>query len=286
MRYFNRYLHYIIVAISLTGLPVTVFAQTSDSIRVIPHSLYGGFDYGSNLVYLGSTISDNLPYFTPSLTYSYRDKLYLSASASHVNSISPILAFTSLSATYNKTVNSWFDYSAGIAGYITSGSLRETLFSDFGIINLHAGFDWNILYSKLSFSEVYSGNLSSYIQVRNSHYFQTGQFWKEKAFLSFDPSISVLFGDLVKVETTTGITRLGINAPFRKYRKFFIPITTTRYTYTFGMIDTEFSLPVTLNFSRFSLQAETLYILPAHSDPEFMSPEGFALNLTAYIKLF
>jgi hypothetical protein len=52
------------------------------------------------------------------------------------------------------------------------------------------------------------------------------------------------------------------------------------------MIDTEFSLPVTLNFSNFSIEAEALYILPVYSNPEYSSPDGFSFNITAIIKIF
>jgi hypothetical protein len=284
MGYFRKYLHYLLLAASLMGLPWVVAAQI-DSVgtgKEKIHSLYAGFDYGSNLVYLGSTISDNLPYFTPSLTYGYKENLFFSLSASHVSTITPYVAFLSASASYNKTVNSWFDYSGGIAYFKTAQSLQQTLFSNFLQASITTGFDWNILYTRLSLSEVFSQTNSTYIQFRNSHYFQTGQIFKDKAFVSFDPNISLIVGTLVQIETTTGTTRL----PFRKFRKFPYVTSTTTYSYAFGLIDTEFSLPVTLNFTKFSLQAESLYILPSHTSPDYTSPEGFALNITAYFKIF
>ena len=124
-----------------------------------------------------------------------------------------------------------------------------------------------------------------YIQVRNSRYFQTGRFFKQKAFLSFDPNFSFLFGQLVDIETTTGTPKSGNAPPFGQLRKN-PSNTTTEYSYSFGMIDTEFSLPVTLNFTKFSLEAEALYILPVYSNPEYTSPEGFSFNITAFIKIF
>ena len=124
-----------------------------------------------------------------------------------------------------------------------------------------------------------------YIQVRNSRYFQTGMFFKDKAFVSFDPNFSFLFGQLVDVETTTGTSKYGNNPPFGQLRKK-PGSSTTEYSYSFGMLDTEFSLPVTLNFANFSLEAEALYILPLYSNPEYTSPSGFTFNITAFIKIF
>ena len=67
----------------MTVLPIPAFAQTdtvSANNEEQKHSLYAGFNYGSNLIYLGSTISGNLPYYSPSLTYSLKNKLFISAS--------------------------------------------------------------------------------------------------------------------------------------------------------------------------------------------------------------
>jgi hypothetical protein len=275
------------MALILTGLPLNGFAQ-SDTVtnkKEQTHSLYAGFDYGSNLIYLGTTISGDLPYYTPSLTYGFKDKLFFSASATHVNNTNPYIAFISMSASYNKAVNDWFDYSASISYFKTAESLQETLFHTFGLINFTSGFDWKLLYTKLSFSGVMSESSSGYIQIRNSRYFQTGQFFRKKAFLSFDPNFSFLFGRLVEIETANGASKFANAPPFVQAKKNHNNTTTT-YSYRFGMMDTEFSLPVTLNFTKFSLQAETLYILPVNSTPGYSSAKGFSLNISAYFKIF
>ena len=287
MRY-RKYLHYTIAVLTFLLLPRLVLSQSDTILQNTEeqnHSLYAGVNYGSNLIYLGSTISGNLPYFSAALTYSLKNKLFISASASHVSETSPYIAFSSLSASYTQTINSWFDYSASAAYYKTAESLQETLFNDFGYINLTAGFDWKILYTKLSFSGVLSEANGGYIQIRNSRYFQTGLFLKEKAFISFDPNFSFLFGQIVDVESTTGSSKYRNAPPFGRFKRN-PGSTTTEYSYSFGMIDTEFSLPVTLNFSNFSIEAEALYILPVYSNPEYSSPEGFSFNITALIKIF
>jgi len=287
MRYFRKYLHYIIVALTLMLLPLHAFGQTdtTENKEDRKHSLYAGLNYGNNLIYLGSTISGNLPYYSPSLTYGLKNKFFISASASHVSETSPYIAFYSLSASYTQTVNSWFDYSASASYFKTAESLQETLFRNFGLFNFTAGFDWKLLYTKLSLSGVLSETNGGYVQVRNSRYFQTGLFFREKAFISFDPNFSFLFGQLVDVETTTGTSKFGNAPPFGQLKKN-PGSSTTEYSYSFGMLDTEFSLPVTLNFTKFSLEAEALYILPVYSNPEYTSPEGFTFNITALFKIF
>ncbi|MCK7541752.1 MAG: hypothetical protein MZV63_68120 [Marinilabiliales bacterium] len=66
-------------------------------------------------------------------------------------------------------------------------SLRDTLFSNFTYADATLGFDWRILYSKISVGGLFSDGSQFYLQARNSRYFETPSFAKEKAFFSFDP---------------------------------------------------------------------------------------------------
>lgn len=286
MGYCYKYLHSIVSALILTGLPLVALCQTDtlSGKTALRPSLYAGIGYGSNMIYLGSTISGNLPYFSSSLTVGAQNSLFVSASASHVSNTNPYVAFYGLSASYRNTVNTWFDYSADLAYYKVPESLSGTLFNDFVMINLTTGFDWKLIYTKLTLSGLLSDANSGYIQVRNSRYFQTKQFFKGKVFLSFDPNINLLFGRLVKIESTTGTSKFGNAPPFVQFKKKQTGTTFT-YSYVFGMMDTEFSFPVTFNFTNFSFEAEPIYILPAYSNDDYPAPKGFSLNISVYFRI-
>lgn len=298
MGYCNKYLHSILLTLILIGVPFFSFCQTgtlavqqkdtdsTNKLTIKRCSLYGGAGWGNNLIYLGSTISHNLPYYSAILALGLNNGLNISASASHLSKTYPYLAFYSLSARYAKTVNSWFDYSADISGFITPRSLQENLFSNFALLNLTTGYDWKLIYTKVTLSDMYSRGNGVYLQIINSHYFETSRFFNGKAFLSFDPDISLLFGRLVKVESSTGTSSIG-NAPlFVQLKKKHNTLTTTyTYSYVFGMMETVFSLPVTLNFTKFILEAEPSYILPAYSNPYYPSPKGFSVTMSAYFRI-
>ena len=212
------------------------------------------------------------------------DGLFFSSSASHISKTYPLVAFYNLGGSYRHTVNSWFDYAADLSYYVTPKSLQESLFSDFALINLTTGFDWKLIYTKLTISGLHSNSNSGYIQLRNSHYFSTPSFFKGSASLSFDPNINLLFGRLVRIKTTTGPARFGNAPPYVRLRKKQTNTTTT-YSYVFSMMDTEFSVPVTLNFTNLSLEAEPIYLLPAYSNSDYPAPKGFSLNITAYFRI-
>ncbi len=260
--------------------------QSRDSIQITgsTHSLFAGAGYGSNMIYLESTISGGRPYYSAIVTYGYKNSLYISASASHIERTSPFIAFSSLDINYRHTFNSWFDISADLAGYKTAGMLQHTLFSDFAFANITSGFDWKILYTKLSLGGVFSINTRGYIQLRNSRYFQTPDIFKGKAFISFDPNINMLFGEVVKITTTSGETKVGYSPPFKHGKKQpAIPVET--FSSKFGLMDVEFSLPVTLNFKKFSIEGEPEYFLPAYTNKDYPAPKGFSFYLTVYFRI-
>lgn len=249
------------------------------------HSLYAGAGYGSNMIYLESSISKGRPYYSSMITYGFRNSIYLSASTSHIDGISPFVAFSSISLNYRHTFNSWFDISADLAGYKTAATLQQTLFGDFAFVSFTSGFDWKILYTKLSLAGVFSVKNKGYIQIRNSRYFKTSDIFKGKAFISFDPDINLLFGDIVKISTTGGTPKYGYSPPFKHIKKN--PVSTVETSSsTFTLMDVEFSVPVALNFDNFSIEGEPGYILPSYTNNEFPAPKGFSFYLTAYFKIF
>jgi len=249
------------------------------------HSLYTGIGAGSNMIYLGTSISNNKPFYSASVTYGFRNSLFVSASTSHLSETLPYLAFYNLAMNYSHTFNSWFDISADFAGYKTAESLQDTLFSDFAYVNLTTGFDWKLLYTRISFSGVISEENGFFMQISNSRYFETAEFLKGKALVSFNPDIDILFGNLISVETASGSKKYGNAPPFSHARKK-PAYPTDSLSEKFGLMDFQFSLPVTFSYGRFSLEAEGSYLLPVYSDPYYPVSKGFTFYLNALFKIF
>lgn len=249
------------------------------------HSLYTGVGAGSNMIYLGTSISNNRPFYSASATYGYRNALFASASATHLSETTPYLAFYNLALNYSHAFNSWFDIAADIAGYKTAESLKDSLFTDFAFINLTTGFDWKLIYTRISFSGVLSEQNGFYLQISNSRYFETPGFFNGKALVSFNPDIDILLGNLVSVDSVAGIKKYGNAPPFSHARKKPASSTET-YSEKFGLMDLQFSLPVTFSYGNFSLEAEASYLLPVYSDPYYPEQEGFTFYLNAFFKIF
>lgn len=268
------------------SLNVTDTSKTES--KIVRHALYTGAGYGSNMVYLGSTISQNQPYGYANLTYGYKNQFYASASAVHLSGLDPFLSFYIGALNYNHTFNSWFDIAAGVYRYQVPSSLKDTLFSNFTYADLTMGFDWKLLYSKISVGGLFSEENQAYIQFRNSKYFQTPEFFKGKVNISFDPYLNLLFGTLIEVKTSTE-TSVMASSPGRKWGKYNTSQGTTTSTLAFekfGIMEIDFGLPVDLNTDFMTIEAEVNYVLPLYTDPLYRSPKGFVFMLSGFFRIF
>jgi len=279
--------------LSLNAIPQTdsiSSAQATDSTvnaaSASHHSFYSGLGYGSNMIYLGSTISQNQPYGYAALTYGFRDELFLTASAIHLSERSPFMAFYNFSMNYSHTVNSWFDFSLGIYRYQVAPSLADTLFGNFNYVDAALGFDWKLLYTTISYGGILVRNGGSYLQVKNSRYFETPVFMHKKAYVSFDPYVNLLLGTLITSETTNG-TIITVTHPNRPWGSTTTTNTgSTTYTKKFGLMEASFGLPVTFNTDIITVEAETSYILPVYTDPDYTGIKGFVFLLSVYFRIF
>lgn len=268
--------------------PGNLFSQEdADSSAITPetkiHSLFSTIGYGNNLVYLGSTISQDQPFGYTALTYGFRDKLYLTYSAVHLAERSPFVAFSTGSVNYNHTFNSWFDLSAGLSAYIVAPSLTDTLFNNFTYGNLTLGFDWRILYTKITAGGLLSDGASAYFQFRNSRYFQTPEFTKMNIWFSFDPYVNLLLGSVTKTETSSG-TIISTWPPLKKGNNS--QSSTNRVYSVFGILEADMGLPVALNAGRFTFEAEPSWIIPLFDDPAYPGMKGFVFQMSLFCRIF
>lgn len=278
----------LIFVVPLKGISQTDTLKT-DTLKSVPkssrHSFYSGIGYGSNMIYMGSTISRNQPFEYAALTYGFNNEFYASLSAVHLTDLNPFLAFYAGSMSYNHVFNSWLDISAGMYRYQVAPSLTDSLFSNFSYGDLTLGIDWRLIYSKISAGGLLSDENRAYFQLKNSRYFQTPGFFKDKVYLSFDPYVNLLFGTLIEVETTTG-TSLRVSPPYGRWKSFIQSTTYNSYTRKFGFMEVDFGLPVAFNSDFMTVEAELSYILPVYEDSDFPGSKGFVFMLSANFRIF
>lgn len=251
--------------------------------EVMTHTLYTGIGYGNNMVYLGSSITQDKPYYSGFLMYGYKEELFVSISSCHLSAFDPLLAFNTLSLNYFHDFNSWFDISAGLSGYQVNSDLADTLFSNFTYGDLSLGFDWKILYTSISAGGILAEESSTYFQLKNSRYFETGKFMSGKVYISIDPYFNMLFGTLTKTVSSEG-TIISVLPPY-KTGKSGGRNSSSSISTIFSLIEMDFGFPVAFNAGRFTIQAEPAYILPPYSDTDSFYPKGFIFMLNCFFRI-
>jgi hypothetical protein len=299
----------ILGTIPLTALPQENLVSDSDLQDTIsrvkpvsPHSLYTSAGYGNNMI-LGSSFSQYQPFYYGSLIYGYNNEFYVSASTFHLSAFEPFLAYHTFSINYSHVFNSWFDISLDASRYQVANELADTLFNSFFYGDITLGVDWKLLYSKLSVIGLLSETSATYFQIRNSRYFQTPEFFNKKAYISFDPYASLLFGSLTQTTTSDGTTT-GISSPFHTSGSASTSAggsggsggfggsgssgttSTTKTSIIFGLMEIDFGLPVGFNTGKLTIEAEPGYVLPMHEILGMPSSEGFVFTLTCSFKIF
>jgi len=253
------------------------------------HSFYAGTGGGNNLLYLGSTMSQGHGFGFASVSYGLMDKIYFSATGYTVNKLSPFTAFYSLGLSFNHTFNSWFDISAGFSRYNVSAPLRDTLFDNFSYADVTLGFDWKILYSKISAGSLFSGDKQFYLQTRHSSYFETPSFAGGKAFFSFDPYINILSGTVVSIETSGDVKETTVSPgfrPWRKKRQGSNPSPVTTYNEYFGLMEIDFGFPAAFSYDFFTIELEPGYVIPLYSLEGSSGTGGFLFMASLFLKIF
>lgn len=249
-----------------------------------PHSLYSGIGYSNNMIYMGSNISQDKPVYSGSITYGYKNELFASVSVNHLTAFDPFLAFSIFSLGYSHDFNSWLDISLSVSRYQVNNKLTDTLFNNFFYGNLALGLDWKILYTNLSAGGIFSESSNAYFQLKNSRYFETPKFMNDKAYVSFDPYVNLLFGTLTKTTTAEG-TSIGVSPPFRSTKPAGQHSSATTSTF-FGLMEVVLGIPVAFSTGRLTIEADPGYVFPAYSDTRVQSPKGFTLFLNVNYKIF
>jgi hypothetical protein len=244
------------------------------------HQFFAGTGFGSNLIYYGTSVSGNQPYFSGELIYSWKGGIWAGAGFFHLPGEQPFISFLDLSAGYTHVFNKVFDAGASISQYHGSQTLENTLYSDYTFISGSLGIDWLVLYTSFIPGWLLAEENSFYLLVKNSHYFRTANLGSKPAFFSFNPGISFMFGTYAYMRQ---IRRPGAgNGP-----GFGNPINPIQpeVREDFRLLDLQFSVPVTINANRLSIELEPAYFINFIEDQNNDSGGHFFFTIGLFFKI-
>jgi hypothetical protein len=245
------------------------------------HQFFAGTGYGSNLIYYGTSVSGNQPFFSGELLYSWEGGIWAGVGFFHLPEEQPFISFLDLSAGYTHIFNKVFDVGASISQYHGSQTLENTLYSDYTFLSGSLGIDWIVLYTSLSPGWLLAEENSFYFLVKNSHYIRTGNLGSKKSYLSFNPGLSLMFGSYAWMRQVRRIgagSGPGFGNPVNPIQ--------TEIREDFRLLDLQFSIPVAFNSRRLSLEFEPAYFLNLIEDANGETEGRFFFTLGIYYQLF
>jgi hypothetical protein len=274
------FLFMIVIAV-LAFSPVEIYAQ--DKPASSAHKLFAGTGYGSDLVYDGSVQSFNQPYFSADLYYVYKSRLWASVVAYNLPGQASFIPMADFSVGYNYVLDDNFDFSVSLSNYRTSAHIKQTIHDNFSYLRLKGGFDWYYLYTTLSLGTLFAETNDWYIYLRNSKFFRTDDLGSKEAYISFDPSLSLVFG------TSSWYETIVVDSPGKIPGKPGGSGNTTQTEVARTAMDfvkMELSVPVSFNIRKFSLEADAVYLIPRKQAYGIERKEGLYFFMSAYVRVF
>lgn len=247
------------------------------------HQFFGGAGFGSDLIYYGTSVSGNQPYYSAELIYAWDKGLWASAGFFHLPGKKPFFSFIDLSAGYSYVFNQVFDAGLSVSRYHGGENIDTTFYSDYTFLSARLGVDWLVLYTNITPGWLLAEENSFYLMVDNNHFFKTPTFGKKGCYVTFNPGASLLFGTYawLRQYQRQGGGGQGPGPGGNHYT-----VTTTVTGEDFRLLDLQFSLPVEFFREPLSLAFEPAYFLN-FIDTESGGTEGrffFTLGLYYHIR--
>jgi hypothetical protein len=263
----------------------TTRLEDTASVTMNKHSVFAGSGYGNDLLYVGTSLTANQPFFSADFTYAFLGKLWTSVTFYNLPGQQPAISMYDLSAGFSHVFNDYLDISASISSYINTGKTDNELYGNFAYLRITGGFDWVWVYSKLTAGRIIEQNSGIYVYFRNSRYFRTGTFGKSGNYFSFDPNVNILFGNFYQVQPLYR----GQNRPDGRpgqggqgQNEIIGEETTDQFT----LLQTEISVPMSFYFHNFTFEAEPLYLFPQSTEKDISDAKGFYFFLNVYYRIF
>jgi len=270
---------------------IAVFAQETTvppvSNKNDAHQLFAGTGYGSNLIYYGTSISENQPYFSGELIYAWEGGLWAGAGFFHLPGEQPFVSFVDLSAGYSYVFNKVFDAGLAISQYHSSQSFDTTLLQNFTFLSANLGVDLKFLFTKITPGWLIANESNFYLLWDNSYFLKTPELGPKGSYFSFNPAVSFMFGSYAYLSYFyyryggggvggggQGPGQGGPGMPLIEERE------------DFRLLDMQFSIPVAFYSGRISLEAEPAYFINFIEDENGNTSKRFFFTLGVYYKIF
>jgi len=252
-------------------------------------SINVGVNYGSDVQFFGRTGPITYPYVSTDAIYNFKTGVFLYGSGLKVLGYNPLFDEIDLGAGYlfraSKSYTGTLSYTRFLFNKDAAYVIKSASTND---INFKNTFNWRIAKSSLIFDYLFGKENDYFVTVNTSKYIETKwSIFDDKDFLSFNPTISGIFGTQNFVGEYSSQFQFGflINQntdpedPARKKSPVY-------NNGRFNALNYSFKLPVAYNRPHYTFEVAYKYSIPVDVEGQLQNRrEGF-LYLTFYYVFF
>lgn len=258
----------------------TVFRKSSITL---------GTSYGSDILFFGRTGPIKYPFVSTDAIYNFKSGIFVYASGFKVLGYNPLVDEIDLGAgylyDYTKNFQGAISYNRFLFNKDAASVIKSASSND---INFKNSYDWKIAKSSVVIDYLF-GQLNDYfLTVNTGKYFETNwSIFDDKDFLSFNPTVSAIFGtqNFVQKYSTdheNKITLDDVGFPSDNDGDHIHPYDNGR----FRVLNYSFKLPIAYNRPHYTFEASWKYSIPVNVENQLKNKHELFFNLTFYYIFF
>lgn len=249
------------------------------------HQFFSGVGYGSNLIYYGTSVSGNQPYYSAEMLYAWEGGIWAGAGLFHLPGNQPFFSFVDLSAGYNYVFNKVVDAGVSISQYFGGESLDTTFYSNYTFLSANLGIDWVAAYTSVSPGWLLAEENSFYLMIENSRFFRSPKLGKKGNYFTFNPGLSFMFGSYAWLTHVRRQGGGGGGGQGPGYGGGYYDYTTTELREDFRLLDMQLGVPIAFNTKRLSLEFEPAYFFNFIEDENGEKSGQFYFTAGIFLKI-
>jgi len=227
-------------------------------------SVTAGANYGSDVQFFGRTGPIAYPYVSTDAIYNFKNGIFVYGSGVKVLGYNPLIDEIDLGAGYlfhySKSVSGTASYTRFIFNKDAAYVIRSASSND---INFKNSINWKIAKSSLVFDYLFGKENDYFITFNTSKYIETNwSIFDDNDFLSFNPTISAIFGTQNFVGEYSSKYRLDIDDAFIPEKGLPAPPGVNYNNGRFNALNYSFKLPVAYNMPHYTIEAAWKYSIP------------------------
>jgi hypothetical protein len=206
----NKLSIWILLAVVFTipafaGAPEADLQQTalSDSTVTKRNSWTIGLEAANNSSFYGRNAPVRYPYAAATLTYSYFNGFWASATAYQLFDTEDFVDETDVSIGYSFNIGKRINANLSYSHFFFSENAPIVKSVTENALTAYAALDWNILYSSLTTSYFFGNSNDVFLVLENSRYIGLNNLWRGKNPVGLDPKIGITAGTQEFSETYT-----------------------------------------------------------------------------------